>query len=181
MNFGEKFPYALLTFSQKFVEAGYWVHLIPKTCQADCSTHAHLLQKVVKADYWVHYTPSHHVPKKHTANPAPSIPHTPTSQPNTHTPSSTSTPIPHTPYHLYTHHTQSHNPSHTPPLRVDSDEMRQNRKVLALRCWNARKGPRMGPKVHEVDSALARAQTKVDEVYGPYGSSPNPAKFAPSP
>lgn len=35
--------------------------------------------------------------------------------------------------------------------------------------------------VHEVDSALARAQTKVDEVYGPYGSSPNPAKFAPSP
>ena len=24
MNFGEKFPYALLTFSQKFVEAGYW-------------------------------------------------------------------------------------------------------------------------------------------------------------
>lgn len=49
--------------------------------------------------------------------------------------------------------------------------------------------------VHEVDSARsskqgssllevgllrARAQTKVDEVYGPYGSSPNPAKFAPS-
>ena len=27
--------------------------------------------------------------------------------------------------------------------------------------------------VHEVDSALARAQTKVDEVYGPYGSSPS--------
>lgn len=49
--------------------------------------------------------------------------------------------------------------------------------------------------VHEVDSARsskqgssllevgllrARAQTKVDEVYGPYGSSPNPAEFAPS-
>lgn len=50
-----------------------------------------------------------------------------------------------------------------------------------MRCWNARKGPRMGPKVHEVDSALARAQTKVDEVYGLYGSSPNPAEFAPSP
>ena len=47
-----------------------------------------------------------------------------------------------------------------------------------MRCWTARKGPRMGPKVHEVDSALARAQTKVDEVYGPYGSSPNPAEFA---
>ena len=91
---------------------------------------------------------------------------------------------------------QPHTPHPTPLLlRVDSDEMRQNRKVLALRCWNARKGPRMGPKVHEVDSARsskqgssllevgllrARAQTKVDEVYGPYGSSPNPAKFAPS-
>ena len=25
-----------------------------------------------------------------------------------------------------------------------------------MRCWTARKGPRMGPKVHEVDSALAR-------------------------
>ena len=60
MNFGEKFPYALLTFSQKFVEAGYWGYTFsqkfvevgywgtppPKTCQADCSTHAHLLPKV---------------------------------------------------------------------------------------------------------------------------------------
>ena len=34
MNFGEKFPYALLTFSQKFVEAGYWVHLLPKVCRS---------------------------------------------------------------------------------------------------------------------------------------------------
>lgn len=45
-----------------------------------------------------------------------------------------------------------------------------------MRHWNARKGPRMGPKVHEVDSARsankalgrfavsAGAQTKVDEV-----------------
>ena len=52
-----------------------------------------------------------------------------------------------------------------------------------------------GVDVHEVDSARsgkqgsslldvcllrARAQTKVDEVYGPYGSSPNPAEVAPS-
>lgn len=57
-----------------------------------------------------------------------------------------------------------------------------------MRRWNARKGPRMGPKVHEVDSARrtnkARAcsmsvccergaQTKVDEEV-----SPNPAEFA---
>lgn len=45
-----------------------------------------------------------------------------------------------------------------------------------MRRWTARKGPRMGPKVHEVDSARsankalgqfavsAGAQTKVDEV-----------------
>lgn len=105
MNFGEKFPYALLTFSQKFVEAGYWVHLIPKTCQVDCSTHAHLSQKFVEAGYWVHYTPI-----------------------ITRTPSSTSTP---TPIHqLYTHHTPDI--YHPIPLllRVDSDEMRQNRKVF---------------------------------------------------
>ena len=79
------------------------------------------------------------------------------------------------------HHTSAIHPPHTPPLRVDSDEMRQKPAGFYLmRCWTARKGPRMGPKVHEVDSALARAQTKVDEVYGPYGSSPNPAEFAPS-
>lgn len=114
-------------------------------------------QKVVEAGYWVHYTPI-----------------------ITRTPSSTSTSTPHTPY---THHTPAiHHPIPL-LLRVDSDEMR---------CWTARKGPRMGPKVHEVDSARsankalgrfaasAGAQTKVDEVYGPYGSSPNPAEFAPS-
>jgi len=53
-----------------------------------------------------------------------------------------------------------------------------------MRCWNARKGPRMGPKVHEVDFARsgkqgssllevgllrARAQTKVGEVGDPKG------------
>lgn len=58
-----------------------------------------------------------------------------------------------------------------------------------MRCWNARKGPRMGPNVHEVDTARsskqglsgaqrlfvasAGAQTKVDEEV-----SPNPAEFA---
>ena len=165
MNFGEKFPYALLTFSQKFVEAGYWVHLIPKTCQVDCSTHAHLLPKVCRS--WLLGTlhPNHYPHAQLHINP-----------------------IPHTPYTPYTHTNYTptiHNPT-TPPipllLRVDSDEMRQKPAGFYLmRCWTARKGPRMGPKVHEVDSALARAQTKVDEVYGPYGSSPNPAKFAPSP
>lgn len=91
----------------------------------------------------------------------------------------------HQPYTNHTGYTPTiHNPT-TPPipllLRVDSDEMWQKPVGFWLmRHWNARKGPRMGPKVHEVDSALARAQTKVDEVYGPYGSSPNPAEFAPS-
>lgn len=170
MNFGEKFPYALLTFSQslsklivghtfsqKFVEAGYWPHLFhartpsPKSCRS----------------WLLGYTTPQSLPTRPAPHQLPYPTHHTTYTPTIH--------------QLYTHHTQSHNPPHTPPLRVDSDEMRQNRKVLALRCWNARKGPRMGPKVHEVDSALARAQTKVDEVYGPYGSSPNPAKFAPSP
>lgn len=159
MNFGEKFPYALLTFSQKFVEAGYWVHLIPKTCQADCSTHAHLLQKVVKADYWYTTPPRTTSPKKHTANPAPSIPHTPTSQPNTHTQHTAHILVstPNTPYpthQLYTNYTPDIHPPIPLLLRVDSDEMWQKPVGFWLmRHWNARKGPRMGPKVHEVDTA----------------------------
>ena len=44
MNFGEKFPYALLTFSQKFVEADCGPHLLPKFVEADCGPH--LLPKV---------------------------------------------------------------------------------------------------------------------------------------
>lgn len=166
MNFGQKFPYALLTFSQSLSKLIVGHTLSQKFVEADCEPHLfHArtpLPKVVEAGYWGTLHPNHY-------------PHAQLHI-NSHTPH-TIPPI----HQLYTHHTQSHNPPHTPPLRVDSDEMRQNRKVLALRCWNARKGPRMGPKVHEVDSALARAQTKVDEVYGPYGSSPNPAKFAPSP
>lgn len=131
MNFGEKFPYALLTFSQslsklvigytfsqKFVEADYWgVHLLPKTCQVDCS----------------------------------------------HTPLQKNTSItPHLQTHQYPHPTPTHPaPTHYPTtqpipllLRVDSDEMWQKPVGFWLmRCWTARKGPRMGPKVHEVDSA----------------------------
>lgn len=97
MNFGEKFPYALLTFSQslsklivghtlsqKFVEAGYWPHLF------HARTHT-FSQKLSKLVIGVHYTPV-----------------------ITRTPSSTSTPTPHT-NHTPTHHTQSHNPAHTPP------------------------------------------------------------------
>ena len=91
MNFGEKFPYALLTFSQslsswllgvhllqKFVEAGYWVHLLPK---------------VVEAGYWGTLHPNHY-------------PHA-----QLHINSHTPYPI----HQLYTHHTLSHNPAHTPP------------------------------------------------------------------
>lgn len=133
MNFGEKFPYALLTFSQKFVEAGYWVHLIPKTCQADCSTHAHLLQKVVKADYWVHYTP----PRTTSPKSIPPIQHPvyPIHQPHNPIPTlstpPTSTPIPHTPtiHQPYTNYTPAIHPPIPLLLRVDSDEMRQNRQV----------------------------------------------------
>lgn len=105
MNFGEKFPYALLTFSQKFVEAGYWPHLFhartpsPKSCRS----------------WLLGYT----TPQSLPARPAPHQPHTP------HT---------HTPYTHINYTPTIHNPT-TPPipllLRVDSDEMRQNRKVFA--------------------------------------------------
>ena len=95
MNFGEKFPYALLTFSQKFVEAGYWVHLLQSLSKLIVG-HT-FSQKFVEAGYWVHYTPI-----------------------ITRTPSSTSTPYPTHPHPIhphqpYTNHTQSHNPAHTPP------------------------------------------------------------------
>ena len=149
MNFGEKFPYALLTFSQKFVEAGYWentfsqkfveagywVHLIPKTCQVDCSTHAHLSQTFVEAGYWVHYTPIITRTPSSTSTPYPTLPTRPT---------------PHTPY-THTNHTPTiHNPT-TPPipllLRVDSDEMWQKPVGFWLmRHWNARSGPVWGQK-----------------------------------
>ena len=122
MNFGEKFPYALLTFSQKFVEAGYWVHLLPKVCRS------WLLgapsPKVCRS--WLLATP---VPRTHTFSQklsklvigvhyTPIITHTPSSTPHSQ----------HTPYpihQLYTHHTLAIHPPHTPPLRVDSDEMWQ--------------------------------------------------------
>lgn len=134
MNFGEKFPYALLTFSQslsklivghtlsqKFVEAGYWPHLFhartpsPKSCRS----------------WLLGYT----TPQSLPARPAPhQLPH-PT--PTIHPPYTIPQPRPY--------------PS---PLRVDSDEMWQKPVGFWLmRHWNARKGPRMGPKVHEVDTA----------------------------
>ena len=177
MNFGEKFPYALLTFSQSLSKliVGHTfsqslsklvigVHLLPKFVEADCGPH--LLPKFVEAGYWVHYTPI-----------------------ITRTPSSTSTPTPHTNYTP-----TIHNPT-TPPipllLRVDSDEMWQKPAGFWLmRCWTARKGPRMGPKVHEVDSARRtnKARACSMSVCCERGrnrrwmrGSPNPAEFAPSP
>ena len=96
MNFGEKFPYALL-FSpspKSLSKLVIGVHLLPKFVEADCGPH--LLPKFVEAGYWVHYTPI--------------ITHTPSS-----TPHSQHAPHPIPIHQLYTHHTQSHNPAHTPP------------------------------------------------------------------
>ena len=125
MNFGEKFPYALLTFSQKFVEAGYWVHLlpkvcrswllgvhlIPKTCQADCSTHPHLLPKVCRS--WLLGTLH------------------PNRYPHAQLHINSHTPYTHTNYTPTIHQPHTIPQPHPYPLllRVDSDEMRQNRKV----------------------------------------------------
>ena len=133
-----------------------------------CSTHAHLLPKVVEAGYWGTLHPNHY-------------PHAQLHI-NSHTPSSTSTPIPHTPYHLYTNYTPTiHNPTtHPIPLllRVDSDEMWQKPVGFWLmRHWNARERPRSGrPRsglrasykqglsgAQRLFVASAGAQTKVDE------------------
>ena len=68
MNFGEKFPYALLTFSQSLSKLVIGVHLLPKVCRS-----------------WLLGTlhPNHY-------------PHAQLHI-NSHTPSSISTPYPHTP------------------------------------------------------------------------------------
>ena len=107
MNFGEKFPYALLTFSQSLSKLIVG-HTSPKSLSKlvighTCSTHAHLLPKVVEAGYWGTLHPNHY---------------------------------PHAQLHINSHTNYTptiHNPT-TPPipllLRVDSDEMRQNRQVF---------------------------------------------------
>ena len=145
MNFGEKFPYALLTFSQKFVEAGYWVRLLPKVCRSwlwatpypkslsklvighTCSTHAHLLPKVCRSWllgtlYLNHYPHAQlHI--------------------NSHAPH------PIHPHQLYTHHTLAIHPPHTPPPA--SWQRRNEAKPQGLwlmRRWNARSGPVWGQK-----------------------------------
>ena len=112
MNFGQKFPYALLTFSQKFVEAGYWVHLLPKFVEADCGPH--LIPKVCRS--WLLATP---VPRTHTFSQKLSklvigVHYTPII---THTPSSTSTPTPHTNYTPTIHHT-TYTPTIHPPYTI---------------------------------------------------------------
>ena len=131
MNFGQKFPYALL-FSPSPKVCRSWllvVHLIPTTCQADCSTHAHLLQKVVKADYWVHYTPI--APRPQKAYRQSSAQYTPYANLTTQYPHSAHHPhqLPYPIHQPYTNHTPAIHPPIPLLLRVDSDEMRQNRQV----------------------------------------------------
>ena len=186
MNFGQKFPYALLTFSQSLSKliVGHTFSqslsklivghtLSQKFVEADCEPHLfHArkpLPKVVEAGYWGTLHPNHYPHAQLHINPTPHTNYTPT----------------------------IHNPT-TPPipllLRVDSDEMWQKPVGFWLmRHWNARERPRsgrprsghrasykQGSSLLDVCLLRARAQTKVDEVYGPYGSSPNPAEVAPS-
>ena len=186
MNFGQKFPYALLTFSQslsklivghtfsqslsklivghtlsqKFVEAGYWPHLFHARTPSP---------KVCQAGYWGTLHPNHYLHAQLHINP-----------------------IPHTPYTNYT--PTIHNPT-TPPipllLRVDSDEMRQNRKVFAhevLECSQrapyGAKSPRSGHRAWRkqgsslLDVCLLRARARKRRWMR--SISPNPAEFAPS-
>ena len=139
MNFGEKFPYALLTFSQSLSS---WLlgAPSPKVCRS-----------------WLLGTlhPNHYLHAQLHINP---IPHTPT-------------PTIHQPYTSYT-------PTPIPLLlRVDSDEMRQNRKVFAhevleysQRAPYGAKSPRSGLRASYKQGLsgaqrlfVAGAQTKVDE------------------
>ena len=101
MNFGEKFPYALLTFSQKLSKLIVGHTLSQKFVEADCGPHLFhartpspkSLSKLV-----IGYT----TPQSLPARPAPH-----------HTPNT-----PHTPYPIhqpYTHHTPTIHPPHTPP------------------------------------------------------------------
>lgn len=163
MNCGEKFPYALLTFSKKLIAGLILIIPLSKSCPGQLSATSHTPRQR-------HRSPTHPPPKTR-----------PKASPHTHTP------------YTHTNYTPTiHNPT-TPPipllLRVDSDEMWQKPVGFWLmRHWNARERPRSGHRAsYKQGSSLldvcllrARAQTKVDEVYGPYGSSPNPAKFAPS-
>lgn len=128
MNFGEKFPYALLTFPKKLI-AG----LVPPTPSKNCPR-------------WLPNTPTPSLKLSRLISLYTEACPNPTLSLQKHT-----SPHPAHPTHKLPH--TNYTPPYTLLLRVDSDEMRQNRKVLALRCWNARKGPRMGPNVHEVDTA----------------------------
>lgn len=110
-----------------------------------------LFLPIPKACLWVGYTASPNPVYRvgYTLSQRLSPNYTPTTTPTQPNPPANQTTTNHTPIAQ----------PHTPPLRVDSDEMRQNRKVFGLmRCWNARKRPRMGPKVHEVDSARSGKQ-----------------------
>ena len=122
MNFGEKFPYALLTFSQKFVEA-------------DCGPH--LLPKVVEAGYW--YTSSKKLIVKHTHHPTPSpkslsnlvigyttppiVTRTPSSKTHTNTPT-----------HPYTNYTPTMHKLYTTPdpssCELTATKCGKNRQVF---------------------------------------------------
>ena len=80
MNFGEKFPYALLTFSQKFVEAGYWVHLLPKFVEAGYWPHLfHARTPSPKScrSWLLGYTTPQSLPTRPAPHHTPNTPHTP--------------------------------------------------------------------------------------------------------
>lgn len=100
MNFGQKFPYALLTFSQSLSKLIVGHTFSQKFVEADCEPHLFHARtpspKVCRS--WLLGTlhPNHY-------------PHAQLHI-NSHTPH-TIPPI----HQLYTHHTQSHNPPHTPP------------------------------------------------------------------
>ena len=106
MNFGEKFPYALLTFSQKLSKLIVG-HTLSQKLSKLIVGHT-LSQKFVEADCGPHLF--------HARTPSPKVCRSwllGTLHPNHYPHTQLHTPYPiHQPY---THHTQSHNPAHTSP------------------------------------------------------------------
>lgn len=127
MDCGEKFPYALLTFPKKLI-AG----LVPPTPSKNCPR-------------WLPNTPT----------PSPQV--VPAVYPSTTRPAPTHTPT-HTPIHpLYTSYTPTTHQIYTTPYlsscELTATKWGKTGRFLAHEVLECSLRPRMGPNVHEVDTA----------------------------
>ncbi len=158
MNFVVKISLCSSYFLQSWLS-----HTSPKTCQADCSiARNNFSQKLCRSSVIGYTTP------QSFARPAPHQPHNPYTTSYTYY-----TPTIHPLIHpLCTHYT-----IYPPPPASWQRRNEANHKVCNCERRNA-KGPVWGPKVHV--TCAARRKRRWMRCNGLYGSSPNPAEFAPS-